>query len=612
VGTRRIVTGALAAGAIAFGVVEACRPVRGEPTRNIPVNDCADNACAKYEKPPGLVSYQCSRDTCVSSDAFQPILIVSVPTNAANAPGFTMALERASGRDVALEPKCFGDNRCFIVPPAIKLSGAYRVTPALEQQVGVSLHGDGSVTSIPAQATLRPLWPPADAGLEGGVEAPAAGIPLETLFAGQGAENETNGPKGQRVQRWALNMIGGNYELTVSPVPPFDTVFPPTVERLSLAGSTVRDQDLTGVDYPNDAAQPRTPTITRSTGTLDGWSAFVRAAATGRLVSQRAPLKGSGGPVTLNTIGHLTFETGEVELVVEPPAGEAIPMLVSSVLTDSLKADIRYPALPLVPVVSGSVTDAVGNAISAELIFREARDNLGGRLTTTEPTDRFRSFLRYATRVSATPQDGYRVRLPPGEYDVYVIPSAESGLAAMLSTKFVVRTALVKDESQAGRTLQVINALSTVTGSCSLTDGRPIGGAEVVAAPVVDPKGDPQRLPRGGRAMTNDEGIFAMQIDPGLYDITVRPAQGSRFPWKVSTSHLVAKGLNDIAPIRVPPPIEIRMVLLDPARSAVPQAIVRAFVVATAASAGAARAVEIGQWLTDPNGSAQLLLARPE
>jgi hypothetical protein len=95
-----------------------------------------------------------------------------------------------------------------------------------------------------------------------------------------------------------------------------------------------------------------------------------------------------------------------------------------------------------------------------------------------------------------------------------------------------------------------------------------------------------------------DDGSFQLAVDPGTYDVFVRPKVASGLPWTVLPGLTVSRNLN-LGPVLVPPPSILSLVLRDPAENPVVRAVVRAY----AATSPGAPSVLIGEAQTDEGGA---------
>jgi hypothetical protein len=152
-----------------------------------------------------------------------------------------------------------------------------------------------------------------------------------------------------------------------------------------------------------------------------------------------------------------------------------------------------------------------------------------------------------------------------------------------------------------------------------LGDHRPIADADIRFTPALrQPMGtNPLALPRPAHARTviaNGAATFDVDVDPGVYDITVAPLAGTRFPWLVKTASSIPQQANVVLDLfTVPPPIQQGNVvpgltIRDP-YGAVAGALVEVYA-ASDLSMGTPLYV-IGRAQTDASGHFDLYLAGP-
>jgi hypothetical protein len=146
-------------------------------------------------------------------------------------------------------------------------------------------------------------------------------------------------------------------------------------------------------------------------------------------------------------------------------------------------------------------------------------------------------------RVTATSGvDGkIHVELVPGTYQVLVAPPGESGPALLEGTWQVAPDALCCGTSFS------LGSQSLITARVSTDAGEDAVGLAVRASPSL-PKTRTYFesaleslviLPRQSAGSTDDSGLFAVPVDPGLYDVTLQPPAASGFPWLVLPSNVV-------------------------------------------------------------------------
>jgi hypothetical protein len=130
--------------------------------------------------------------------------------------------------------------------------------------------------------------------------------------------------------------------------------------------------------------------------------------------------------------------------------------------------------------------------------------------------------------------------------------------------------------------------------------------------------------PRPFQVVTGDDGSFRASVDPGAYDITVRPVDGTRLPWIVSPANLATGGQVFSASTKTPTPIQLPrfwipapsaldVTLRDQLGNPVTEALVRAYLFTSCTipmgdTSCNGFALQIGQAFTDGNGSFEMFL----
>jgi hypothetical protein len=141
------------------------------------------------------------------------------------------------------------------------------------------------------------------------------------------------------------------------------------------------------------------------------------------------------------------------------------------------------------------------------------------------------------------------------------------------------------------------NATVDLTPAASLLASLPLPVAQVDG-------------PRPFEVTTAADGSFSASVDPGMYDVTVRPVDGTRFPWIVSPAHTFSKSNTKLDRLFIPAPVPLSLTLHDPlADLPIAQAVVSAYAFTSCSPAPCnGVALQIGQGFTDGNGSFQMFL----
>jgi hypothetical protein len=607
----------------------ACEPLPPTPEPAAPRNECPKYACDAYLQPG--VAPSCRAGACVvGSPVANLLLVVGLPTYSASGPGQTVLLSVngpvAVAKGCAAIPDCSPSTQatCALKEWATDVDGYAVAQSASNDQARWYLGNPASATTLPVSATFRPLLGP------GLVDAIDLGLPMQTSLAVPLLDPIDNrgsppGPNATTPFLFEASMPHGCYLRTLQPYAPLSTAFPPEI-KVWPPDDIGPQYPITGFDstreevLPSGQATSPVPIfdIARAEG-LDGWTAYLRNIQNRRVYSNVASLAGSlAKNVTLLTNhksdGVSADALSGLALVLAPPAGAALPteVLAPSGLAGAqeLPAEETYPSLPTPVTISGRLVTTEGAAVPADIVF-----------TATDITDRtgtrFPPNFEFVAHASTTIVRGvstYSVLLPRGHYQIAVRPTDDS------SAVTVVPRAVGQEDDVATEQDIEVQALARVTGIASVTDGRRLAEGLVEAssiacatsAPSSGPAADPSCLPREAQTLTAADGTFALDLDPGTYQLRVSPAQGSHLPW-VTQTIAVESAPMELPPIAVPAPVDLGLTLIDSAPlgpNPVSNALVRVFT-QPSFSPGASPPVELGQAVTDEGGHFDVYLAPP-
>jgi len=621
--------------AAALGVGASCGPVAGPPPSPLTVNACPEHPCSGYAsaEPP-----TCTNGICVAgSDGsnFDFTLVVSLPELSFYGAGITVPIRSFRA---ALTAQCNLSNStsyCLQIPTIVEPQGELLVERSVVESADAGTYIDTSEDagtpisqwSLPIQVHYRPMWPPPDPTFTTPpvyVEAASIGLPLDPVQSSVGPPTfSTSGigaPRGATPLEWRAPLWQpGTYERDIVPD---NSAFPPVTMTISAANDSFSSA------IPS-AAQ-LTVSVAEGNVSLQGFNVYLRDATTLRRVSSEATLGDSASQsVTLLTspppFGAPFAPGAKLEVVVSPPEGYPIPYLADPILLDpsgnplGTSESESFPALPSPVTVSGTVAAPDLTTVGATLVIDSiATTGSTGGITTLNPDDPAQPFVHYSTTARTDATGEYTVTLPPGTYDVFVTPAVGTRAAAG-SVPLVVASPLGTEPPVAtGKTLQA-PALGILAGTATVADGRPLAGAIVQAQAAVSLAAtlDPRRWPRTQTTTTDANGVFAMFVDPGTYDVVVQPVPSTGLPWTTLSSQVVTAGQTlTLAPLLVPAPVSIDLVLHDPLDNNLVQTLVRAFAPASGATSptpgGPLPVIEIGSWLTDASGHITMLLAPPK
>jgi hypothetical protein len=387
--------------------------------------------------------------------------------------------------------------------------------------------------------------------------------------------------------------------------------------------------------------------IVTDTGTpsLAGWHAYVvRALDPGispsspvlnadvRRVSGTVTLPGGPNqPLLIDEATGTLDQTGET-LFIDPPPGVDLPRYFQKAIGNIIQGpSFDYPALPSAVAITGFVQRPDGTPTTGQIMF--TADGVNGVLVGTDGTTPETALL-YSKTIPTTAMGEYEAQnMPPGSFRAYVMPDASDLALTIIDSVQVLTTPSL----QPGKGLSV-NLRTHVKGQVTLPNGMPVYAADVVIDSSADaplsPSVDLLALPREVRGTTDVDGTFDVLSDPGAVDISIRPHDGTNYPWVVLTNFTVPpSGANDagvssastvtLPTVMIPLPSLYQQgapsqVLTDSFGNALPLAVVSAYAfpaLVSQADGGAplSRAARLlGVTTTDANGAFQLFVAPPQ
>lgn len=209
----------------------------------------------------------------------------------------------------------------------------------------------------------------------------------------------------------------------------------------------------------------------------------------------------------------------------------------------------------------------------------------------------------FSAQAIADGEGAFSVQLLPGIYDVFAIPSpvtcCAEGESACSCPATTAATWEVADAPayQAGRTLALSDGGALTGRVVKPNRGDIASGSTIEAVPVAPPTTLLQRLrresiplPRAANAPLEADGHFAVSLDWGAYDVTVRTPASSGYAWLVRPGLSIDKSdatdrVVDVGTWKLPLPIPYRGSVRVPVGNAdandslveVPGSLVRAY-----------------------------------
>jgi hypothetical protein len=246
------------------------------------------------------------------------------------------------------------------------------------------------------------------------------------------------------------------------------------------------------------------------------------------------------------------------------------------------------------------VADHAGQGTGATLTFT-ARNVLD---ETTQVIGTFRAMV--ATSDEPGYEGEFTAVLLPGAYDVVVTPT---------SSEHAVVREMVSLESAAGEVSGQVFAVPLRTryqGTVQTLDAEPMVNAQVRGqargSTFASTLPDVAVYARSSDTVTDADGLFALPLDIGLYDVIVEPPSGTNWPWAIDRD--VPVGAPDARPAHIfelRPPVPLSGRATFAGGLPVASGEVRAYAIVDE-GAGATRAVQIGRAQTDAEGRFTVLL----
>jgi hypothetical protein len=659
-----------------LGGCDAITPVTASPAPINACTVAAD--CSGYPAdagPVGCFTIGNGLGACQTDSLGSYLLVVTVPTLAPVAAGATYALTSDTlfttksvnaACAVSVDAGAFA---CFKLPPLAVAEGTYVVTEAEAEAIrsAVNVPGVTNDVSLPVAATFWPEW--TAPGASGPVDVRYLNLPLPPVVAAVGGDvanlqllppayppGEPTAPNVTNTIEWIAGVpplqesAPYNYDAVVHVFAPFNDGYPdqsyqavPDHLILELIGTFLT---------PVPAVQPLN--VARSDGKPlgAGWTLYLRDANTFLPLSSRVTLTDEQTLASVNVLENAAKT--EVDFVLDPPPGSILPELVqendfivSGLVPIQQLPPLPYPVLPPIVHVSGTVRSAAQSAVSSTLLFYstdiESLTACQAKTTGLGANLFYEAVVSTADERSANGEVGnFSVDLPHGTYAVVIQPSPASGYAKSIFSYLQVPAQLGDGctgapLSMTGTTIVASDPI-TLTGHVVTADGRPVANAAVdftpsaAFAPSLNPSASPggvpfasviarDRWPRPFTTTTGAQGGFSIQVDrhedkgsDPHYDVTVRPQDGTAFPWTVRPDHIYHD--NQSIEIVVPPPSFVSLTLHDPSDTPLANAVVQAYTFTTVTvpptpanpTGTTSVAIPIGQAMTDATGYFGMML----
>jgi hypothetical protein len=452
----------------------------------------------------------------------------------------------------------------------------------------------------------------------GGV--PILGIPYDTTSFDTSSSNYSFG----------ASLVPGTYDVYVEPV--CADIAPLLISGLDI-GETV---DLKAV--PAILALPEAKTMTGQverrdlapSATLDGWTMSLIDAQNGRRVStigtlgatdvgdQTTSPKLSYQPVMLasQTGNAAADSTSPTSLLIQiaPPANLVAPTVYWDLSAANLDASgalaLDMTGLPTpdqLVRVDGTVRGG-SKGVPAVLYFFTSQLEQSPTAQLAQSAGLIANFS--SPQVPTDSAGRYEVMLYPGHYRIVTAPVAAAaspgGPSPWATTE---ETWIATGKGPLAHDVALGNKVA-LTGTAVLSSGEPAAGSSVEASASLDPtlvntlrsalaKGP--TLPASQNAQVADDGTFSLAVDPGKFDATVQPPDGSNLAFWIYPALPISTSPVTLSPV-LGPPVAFEGQVLDAKGEPAGRLLITAY--AKAPSAAVVTKVAFGR--TDDAGNFKL------
>lgn len=339
---------------------------------------------------------------------------------------------------------------------------------------------------------------------------------------------------------------------------------------------------------------------------LDGWAIEIVEPSSGHPISTTSSLSQVvGADVVAFELSYFwTFKDSPI-IRLRPPDNTLGPMvhweLASADLSGGGSVTLTLSDVDLRPKhVEARVVDADGQPVVASI-----------ELQSTKLSGLTNASYKVSTETGA---DGaFSAELLLGDYRVLARPILDDSKALGLAS-WVVKA----EDLCCGRTIE-LSERTTLAGAVRTPNGLALADSSIVSSPslprpskyLATVLGLAVVLPREASAFSDSAGAFAIGVDPGQYDLSIRPREGSYFSWivrsrvTVSPSQDARRAVSNLGWLEGGYPAILRGTIQDGAGAVVAGAVVRAWLPAPdtgSPDAAAETVIQVAEAKTDDGG----------
>jgi hypothetical protein len=171
------------------------------------------------------------------------------------------------------------------------------------------------------------------------------------------------------------------------------------------------------------------------------------------------------------------------------------------------------------------------------------------------------AIAQFRTSTTSDEQGKFQLSLVAGEYDVVVTPKNDT-LYASVNAQWTVAS---EPSVQAGKLVELSPTVKLSGRILGTTEKTGDWSANVLAIPsTVGPRytftdalvtGGTDIGRRSATGLVAVDGAFELSLDPGKYDVSLRPDEGNGYPWAVMPNTVVSVGGGGLGTIQISAPI---------------------------------------------------------
>jgi hypothetical protein len=411
--------------------------------------------------------------------------------------------------------------------------------------------------------------------------------------------------------RFSVSLPAGEYDVYVKPQGDPSLCTGVASETLELPPYFIRQLPIgAGNVHLNISLPERRQLFGQVTTALDisDWSIALTDRIAGRLISTESTLV-HDDLVQIPSYQieyHPTAGPGPYEppwVRVRAPSPELSPQVLWKLEEVDLDGDSECN------LTMGALTKPVD--VQAQVLSTDERDGVPSSVTLVGNFENVEASVRFQfERTVQTDEDGrFSTQLfpasldEPGRYDVFARPLSDATPEAI---------GMAGDwEINAGAPCfcghaVVLPPRALVSALVQTRSGEPV----IAAVSASQSAANEDKI--APRAIDTDivGGSLSLPLDPGTFDLSIKPEAASGFPWLVTSQLQIQTGqaATQLGTLEVPYPVVLRGQVLDASGQAVPHAPITAYLPVTGAEESSSSVVQIAATVSDVDGVFTLLL----